>query len=757
MRAGETGVGTAVSDTETTGMRLSLPLYLGGLLVTLCGVQAVCATMDNTDITIAATVLTLMGFVFSLACRAFKVQPRVIEVACLVLIGIVVCEWVVQGQIFGQNLSWYVTGADKTEDRLAAGLMWSAVFWSWTVISGDVVLFSCVLTAAMIGLTGSVNVNNSTIFYFCLFVLAMIFLLIYQNYLQNRPLASPRERARPLQVVRAQIGLSMVSGVLVMGAGLLLVVPLRAMLSSLSLGQAIRQLVGERGLTGTSLNLVGQRFSDDMTLEIGRGSVWPTSPDVVMHATPTDNLPHYWRGRTYNFYNGAGWQSTRRNAFPLDWQEATDEGRWYGLPTTWIQGEGQAFGVSALRTKITTSMEVKGDTSQFYYADEPRALLYGSDEGSSPNLLSDGSLDLDGQAVRGAYSIVSAAPPDLADPAVQARLRRDGVTYPPSIRHLYLTLPPNSVTTSADNAYFAMAVREALRGLPPTRRTPLDQAQALQAWITARCTYALTVDPLPPDQDHVHLFLSDTRRGYCDLFASSMVVLCRTAGIPARLATGFAPGEHTETGFDIRAMDKHAWAEVYFPGDGWLTFDPTVGSHTDGSIPGGLSAHISLWQRARLWIAANGPMPLVLGAALLLCLAYIAKVEIYDRRRAPRRAGRAPIARAVRARTDLGRQYTHMVHALASLGLPRKPSETPTEYEARILPLLAKREAVLGVPFAADAVHALTAQFVDARYGGSLGGDTAAAADYARQVSREVTRARLAQWRHRFFGGASLD
>ncbi len=757
MHAGEQVIGAGTQETETTGMRLSLPLYLGGLVVTLCGVQAVCATMGDLDITIAATVLALLGFAFSLACRALKVQPRVIEIACLVLIGAVVCEWVLQGQIFGQNISWYVTGADKTEDRLAAGLMWSAVFWSWTVVSGDVVLFSCVLTAAMIGLTGSVNVNNSTVFYFCLFVLAMIFLLIYQNYLQNRAGASARERARPIRVLRAQVGVSVVSAVLVLGAGLALVVPLRALLSSLSLGQAIRHLVGGRGLAAANLSLVGQRFSDDMALEIGRGSVWPTSPEVVMHAVSTDNQPHYWRGRTYDFYTGTGWQSTHRNVLPLDWQEATDQGRWYGLPTTWIQGEGQAFGDSALRTQITTSLDVKGDTSQFYYADEPRSLLFDPDDGATPHLSSDGSLDLAGRAVRGAYSVVSAAPPDLADPSDQKRLRRDGIGYPAPVQKLYLSLLPNGVTTPADTEYFKMAVREALRGLPENRRSPLDKALALQRWITARCTYALTVDPLPGDQDHVHAFLSDTRRGYCDLFASSMVVLCRTAGIPARLATGFAPGEAAENGYDIRAMDKHAWAEVYFPGDGWLIFDPTVGSHTDGSIPGGASARGSFWQRARLWAAANGPVPNILAALLVLCLAYVAKTEIYDRRRPPRRAGRVPVARAVRARTDLGRQYARMAYALAMLGLPRRPSETPTEYEARILPLLAKREAALGVPLAADAVHALTTQFVAARYGGVLGGDTSAAARLARQVSQEVARARRAQWRHRVFGGPPLD
>ena len=84
---------------------------------------------------------------------------------------------------------------------------------------------------------------------------------------------------------------------------------------------------------------------------------------------------------------------------------------------------------------------------------------------------------------------------------------------------------------------------EALQDLSPARRDPLDEALAIRAWVSARCVYSLAVPPIPADSDHVHAFLGDTRRGYCDMFASAMAVLCRTAGIPARLATGFAPGD----------------------------------------------------------------------------------------------------------------------------------------------------------------------------------------------------------------------
>ncbi len=108
---------------------------------------------------------------------------------------------------------------------------------------------------------------------------------------------------------------------------------------------------------------------------------------------------------------------------------------------------------------------------------------------------------------------------------------------------------------------------------------------AIRAWVANRCVYSLAVPPIPPEADHVHAFLGDTRRGYCDMFASSMAVLCRTAGIPARLATGFAPGDPDGDSFNLRGEDKHAWTEVYFPRVGWVAFDPTAGSRTDGTVP----------------------------------------------------------------------------------------------------------------------------------------------------------------------------
>jgi hypothetical protein len=212
------------------------------------------------------------------------------------------------------------------------------------------------------------------------------------------------------------------------------------------------------------------------------------------------------------------------------------------------------------------------------------------------------------------------------------------------------------------------------------------------------------------------------------------------------VATGFAPGDQDKDGFNLRAMDKHAWVEVYFPGDRWQIFDPTVGTRTDGSIPVRRPPTAGFWQHAWHTLGANGPLPKVLITVIVLLLVYVAKVEVWDRwRRLERRVNDPKLP----PRTLLEQQYTLMTQTLGRLGLPRRPSETPAEYEARALPFLQAQEATLGVPLSPGTVSAVTTQFVTARYGGGRGQiDTSVGAALA-EFLRSAAQARRVQFWHR--------
>src|ERR671920_257850 len=106
---------------------------------------------------------------------------------------------------------------------------------------------------------------------------------------------------------------------------------------------------------------------------------------------------------------------------------------------------------------------------------------------------------------------------------------------------------------------------------------PYGAVLKMNQYLKETYPYDLSIPPQNREMDAVEYFLFEQRRGYCEQFSSSLAVMARSLGIPARVATGYAPGEYNPfTGYyDVRASDAHAWVEVYFPGYGWSTFDPT--------------------------------------------------------------------------------------------------------------------------------------------------------------------------------------
>ena len=92
-----------------------------------------------------------------------------------------------------------------------------------------------------------------------------------------------------------------------------------------------------------------------------------------------------------------------------------------------------------------------------------------------------------------------------------------------------------------------------------------------------RLPYTLDVPAPPADRELTSWFLFDLKQGYCDYFATAMVVLARLNGIPARLAVGYTMGQFDPQRGDYRVteLNAHSWPELYFPGHGWIPFEPT--------------------------------------------------------------------------------------------------------------------------------------------------------------------------------------
>jgi len=117
-----------------------------------------------------------------------------------------------------------------------------------------------------------------------------------------------------------------------------------------------------------------------------------------------------------------------------------------------------------------------------------------------------------------------------------------------------------------------------------------DRAAAICMYLQNSYPYTLLQSEPPVNRDFVTWFLFEEKRGYCTSFASAMAVMCRAVGIPARYIEGYAAVPDADGVARVTQEHGHAWVEAYFPGFGWLSFDPTPGMgqtpdtapHTDG-------------------------------------------------------------------------------------------------------------------------------------------------------------------------------
>jgi protein-glutamine gamma-glutamyltransferase len=158
------------------------------------------------------------------------------------------------------------------------------------------------------------------------------------------------------------------------------------------------------------------------------------------------------------------------------------------------------------------------------------------------------------------YSVTSQTPQLFADERIAPTL-----AYPDSIRSQYLQVPVGSHQV-ADLAY----------RVSQQATTPFERTLAIQQHLLENYRYSLEADTTTLSHP-LEEFLFTRKTGYCEHYATAMVVMLRAIGIPARLVTGFLASEWNEYGsyFTVRQRDAHAWVEVYFPRSGWITIDPT--------------------------------------------------------------------------------------------------------------------------------------------------------------------------------------
>jgi len=139
-------------------------------------------------------------------------------------------------------------------------------------------------------------------------------------------------------------------------------------------------------------------------------------------------------------------------------------------------------------------------------------------------------------------------------------------------------------------------IRQLATRVTASAPTPYDKAAAIEHYLLTNYSYSLQ-QTRGGGRDPLSYFLLERKQGHCEYFASAMAVMLRTIGVPSRVVNGFRGGEFNPlTGsYIVRARDAHSWVEAYFPGEGWISFDPT---------PPDPKPATGTWTRAQMYVDA---------------------------------------------------------------------------------------------------------------------------------------------------------
>lgn len=167
----------------------------------------------------------------------------------------------------------------------------------------------------------------------------------------------------------------------------------------------------------------------------------------------------------------------------------------------------------------------------------------------------------------------AAKPVRRKNPAVQKRRIPRDPYWPENVpKSCYLQLPKRKIPAR---------VAELAKKLTENLESPYEKAVALRDYLRNNFKYLLYAQKTPPGKESVDYFLFTLKAGHCEYFASALTVLARFAGLPARVATGFSPGNYNTLTkqFEVHEYHAHAWTQIYIDKIGWLTFDATPPQH----------------------------------------------------------------------------------------------------------------------------------------------------------------------------------
>ena len=282
-------------------------------------------------------------------------------------------------------------------------------------------------------------------------------------------------------------------------------------------------------------------FADEVSIGSHGSRIFP-NPEIVLRVEFPDGQPPnmgdlHWRGRSYDRFDGVRW--SRSSALP----PSLGMDRWYAV---WKPDRvRQKIYAAALDVHVLFALHpllrVQSDNPRIQplFDNSGDHIYWGSGNPSYEAVSVDGRPDA--EALRAATSGFTPA--------------RHHFTQLPRLSQQTVNLA-RSLTQGLDNNY--------------------DRAVAIESFFHSEFGYTLDL-PRSAREATLEHFLFDRREGHCEYFSTAMVVLLRTLGVHAREVNGFLGGQWNEFGqyLAVTQNEAHSWVEVWFPGYGWVAFDPT--------------------------------------------------------------------------------------------------------------------------------------------------------------------------------------
>jgi transglutaminase-like putative cysteine protease len=423
---------------------------------------------------------------------------------------------------------------------------------------------------------------------------------------------------------------------------------------------------------GGSTRAIGLSFGADSQVR----QLWSNSTDVAVtiQRDPTDKEDYYWRVATYDVIGVGGWKMSG----------TTTEDRPAGQRT--LQGKADDV-LDTTGLKSVTFTVIPGRFTDKLVISPATPIRV--DRDTRLTLIGEGYFARLDRGDGGQYAVQALVGLPGDDPGeynVNA-LRQAGTDYPAEVTSHYLQVDPAILGPNA----LAIAAKIAAAAGPDA--TPIDKVEAIVGELRSSAyQYSTDLRSLHCESLSAVECLATYRQGFCQYYAPTMAVILRHLGVPTRIVEGFLPGERSGNVEVLRNNNAHAWVEVYFPGFGWVKFDPTpaglpsqeaaalpIGNPAASAPPKGSARPIAtlpdrdIKERDPGGSGAAGSArspssfgPLVAVGALLLAVVLI--VAFLAWRRGPRGATTADSA------------YGMVTRMAARLGFGPRPNQTVYEY-----------------------------------------------------------------------------